>query len=113
MDPMSRRFLAAIVCLSATVGLLLGLVIASSLTPASAVSAPKTRVIPARSASSAAAAPALSSFADIAERLNPAVVNIDSTSRGDGSNTKRPPFSDLFDRSNPFFNHLDRHHHTH
>jgi len=108
MDSMSRRFLAAIVCLSTTVGLLLGLVIAGSLTPAPAVSAPKTRVVPARSASSAAAAPALASFADIAERLNPAVVNIDSTSRGDGSTTKRLPFSDLFDRSNPFSTPFDR-----
>src|SRR5262245_27150440 len=107
MDSMSRRFLAAIVCLSATVVLLLGLVIAGSLTPAPAVSAPRTRVVPARSAGSAAA-PGLASFADVAERLNPAVVSIDATSRGDGSNTWRPPFSDLFSKPNPFDRQPDR-----
>lgn len=106
MDFMSRRFLAAIVCLSATVGLLLGLVIAGSLTPAPAISAPRAaRAIPTRSVG--AAAPALASFADVAERLNPAVVNIDATSRGESSSRRRP-FAELFDRPNPFERPPDR-----
>jgi serine protease Do len=84
---MSRRFLAAAVCLSATVGLLLGLVVAGSMSPTPALSAPPPRdasppqaVMRAREATTMV--PGGISFADIAERLNPAVVNIDATSRG-------------------------------
>ena len=55
------------------------------MTPAPATSAPDAAPWPTAPASPppAAAAGAVS-FADIAERLNPAVVNIDATSRGDG-----------------------------
>jgi serine protease Do len=96
MDGMSRRFLAAVVCLSATVGVLLGLVVAGSLTPASAVSSPARqpeRPGPRLSSPVAAAAVtplAVPSFADIAQRLNPAVVNIDATSRSSAGASRRP-----------------------
>ena len=50
--------------------------------PAAAVSAPTEPLVPVRARSAAAVPPAVVSFADVAERLNPAVVNIDATSRG-------------------------------
>ena len=81
---MPRRFVAAIIGLSATVGLLLGLLVAGSLTPAPAVSAPasRPRLAGSRTTNARVAEPAVISFADIAERLNPAVVNIDASSHG-------------------------------
>jgi serine protease Do len=81
-----RRFLIAAICLSGTVGMLLGLVIAGSLTPARAVSFPGDVAI------ESPAPPAVwspVSFADVAERVNPAVVNIDSLS-GRASRTGVP-----------------------
>jgi serine protease Do len=81
-----RRFLIAAICLSGTVGMLLGLVIAGSLTPAPAVSFPGDVAL-APSAPPVSSAPPVPggvaspvSFADAAERVNPAVVNIDSLS---------------------------------
>ena len=86
---MTRRFLAVSICLSATVAFLVGLIVAGSLTPSTAVSAPardgdtSPRIgAPGIAASSVAATPALISFADVAERLNPSVVNIDATTQG-------------------------------
>src|SRR5688572_8706069 len=88
---MTRRFLAVTVFLAATVAFLIGVVVAGTLTPARAASVPSAREGVAVSAGPAAsrgitasAIPAGdTSFADIAERLNPAVVNIDATSRGE------------------------------
>jgi serine protease Do len=76
-----RRFLVAVICLSGTVGVLLGLVIAGSLTPARAVSSPGDVAFEAAAPGNAASTPV--SFADVAERVNPAVVNIDSVSSWD------------------------------
>src|SRR5919106_3452329 len=101
---MTRRFLVATVCLTAVVAFLVGLIVAGSMTPAAAVSAPSTKSRPSR-ASTAALAPPVVSFADIAEKLNPAVVNIDATSRGTENRRRRfgvplpvPESPDLFDR---------------
>src|SRR5258705_6562159 len=100
---MSRRFLAVTVGLTATVAFLIGLIVAGSMTPQRAVSAPRVPVIPARARNPAAVLPAVVSFADVAEQLNPAVVNIDATSRG-SARLRRPgalPLPDgpdLFDR---------------
>jgi serine protease Do len=101
---MTRRFLVATVCLTAVVAFLVGLIVAGSMTPAPALSAPPATSRPAR-ASAAALAPHLVSFADIAEKLNPAVVNIDATSRGSENRRRRfgmpapvPEGPDLFDR---------------
>jgi len=99
---MTRRFLAVSVCLSATVAFLVGLVVAGTMTPAPASSAtapPVTRAV----RSSAASIPPTGavSFADIAERLNPAVVNIDATAGGESRPRRRSPFPnapDLFER---------------
>jgi serine protease Do len=98
---MTRRFLVATVCLTAVVAFLVGLIVAGSMTPAPAVSATPKKVVVARAPDALAAADAVS-FADIAERLNPAVVNIDATSRGSDARSRRfgmslPDSPDLFD----------------
>ncbi|MGH9254531.1 MAG: trypsin-like peptidase domain-containing protein [Vicinamibacterales bacterium] len=98
---MTRRFLAVSVGLSTTVALLVGLVVAGTMTPAPATSA--TTVSIARADAPPASLPAAGavSFADIAERLNPAVVNIDATVRGESPPRRRSPFPnapDLYER---------------
>jgi serine protease Do len=100
---MQRRFTLVTVGLAVTIAFIIGLVVAGSLTPAPAMSSAVdrsgsriravSRVDPDRSAS-------LVNFADVAERINPAVVNIDATSRGrDASRSDRrrgPLDRDLF-----------------
>ena len=99
---MTRRFLAVSVSLAATVAFLVGLVVAGSMTPAPAVSAtPPPAATRATVPPAAPAVPGVVSFADIAERLNPAVVNIDATSRVEARPRRRSPFPnapDLFER---------------
>ena len=75
-----RRFLVAVVCLSGTAGALLGMVLTGSLSPSVAVSAPVDVAVRAEPDDTR---PVITppSFADIAERANPAVVNIDTLSR--------------------------------
>jgi len=99
---MARRFLVVTILLAATVGVLVGMVLTGSMTPAPAISA-TPRLLPARTVNAAVAAPALTSFADIAERLNPAVVNIDAVQRGNRGARRRfgmqlPDSPDMFDR---------------
>ena len=81
---MNRRFAFVTLCLTATTAFLVGLILAGSLTPAPARSGASSvpRMTTVRPSSAAAAG--LVNFADIAERINPAVVNIDATSRGRG-----------------------------
>ncbi len=81
MVRMARRFVLVTVCLVATVGFLIGLIVAGSLTPAPAQSATTPNVTALRPARLTTSGPAVASFADVAEQLNPAVVNIDATSR--------------------------------
>jgi serine protease Do len=83
---MARRFLVVTVCLVATVAFLFGLIVAGSMMPAPAQSATKPNVSVPRVSKLTTSGPAAASFADIAEHLNPAVVNIDATSRA----TTRP-----------------------
>jgi serine protease Do len=86
---MPRKFLLVTVCLVATVAFLVGLIVAGSTMPAPAQSAPETTTrASARTTAAATTGPIVASFADIAERLNPAVVNIDATTR-DGSRVRR------------------------
>src|SRR3954468_13993398 len=82
MGSMTRRFVVVTVCLTATIAFLIGLVVAGSMTPQFAISAPSAPQIPARARLAPGLSPTVVSFADVAERLNPAVVNIDATSRG-------------------------------
>jgi serine protease Do len=86
---MSRRFVAAVIGLSGTAGLLLGLVIAGSMTPQPAISSPAGGLGRDRPIAAAAPASPMASFADVAARVNPAVVNIDASSRGGGRQRRR------------------------
>jgi serine protease Do len=101
MVNMTRRFLVVTVCLAATVAFLVGLIVAGTMTPTPAMSAttPRTAV---RALATSTSSPESVSFADVAERLNPAVVNIDATARGAGRQGRRfmplPDSPDLFDR---------------
>ena len=104
---MTRRFIAVTLGLAATVSFLVGLIVAGTMTPAPASSAPEPRLSKVRTAHAATAAGAVpNSFADIAERLNPAVVNIEATMRG-GAPTRRrydsslPGSPDLYERRTP------------
>jgi serine protease Do len=68
-----------------------GLVVAGSMTPAPAVSATVDRPSGDRSPDAGEPASTTASFADIAARLNPAVVSIDATSRGTDRGRRRGP----------------------
>jgi len=104
---MTRRFIAVTLGLAATVSFLVGLIVAGTMTPAPASSAPEPRLSKARTAHAATAAGAVAtSFADIAERLNPAVVNIEATMRGTATTRRRydsslPGSPDLYERRTP------------
>jgi serine protease Do len=85
---MSRRFAIVTVALTAVVAFLVGLTVAGALTPAPAASASRLHVPSPRadralrtSDPAPALPPGAINFADIAARINPAVVNIDATSR--------------------------------
>jgi serine protease Do len=100
---MTRRFVVVTVCLTATIAFLIGLIVAGSMTPQPAISAPTAPALSVRTRTAATLAPAISSFADVAERLNPAVVNIDATTRGSGRMRRFgglpvPDGPELFDR---------------
>jgi serine protease Do len=82
---MSRRFTIVTVALCAAVAFLVGLIIAGEFTPSPivATAAPRAfaRTSDAARAGAVAALPTVVNFADVAERINPAVVNIDATSK--------------------------------
>jgi serine protease Do len=95
---MTRRFVGFTVGLTACVSFMVGMVVTGSLSPSTAVSAPT--VSAARLArDDRPILPGLAgvvNFADVAERLNPAVVNIDASSRfrrnrGTANNGRTPP----------------------
>jgi serine protease Do len=101
---MTRRLFAVTFGLAAMVSFLIGLIVAGTMTPAPATSSPEPRLARSRIANSAAAGAAVASFADVAERLNPAVVNIDATMHG--APRSRPESSlfeapELFERRPP------------
>jgi serine protease Do len=100
---MTRRFVVVTVCLTATIAFLIGLIVAGSMTPQPAISAPTAPAFSVRGRTAATLAPVISSFADVAERLNPAVVNIDATTRGSARSRRFgglpvPDGPELFDR---------------
>jgi serine protease Do len=81
---MSKRFTIVTVALTAVVAFLVGLIIAGEFTPTSVViTAPRGAAMAAETARPAALAlgPAVVNFADVAERINAAVVNIESMSK--------------------------------
>jgi serine protease Do len=76
-----RRFTVLTVALVAVVAFLVGLIIAGEFTPGPIVStAPRATVGGASRVSGRLAGPAVVNFADIAEKINAAVVNVDATS---------------------------------
>jgi serine protease Do len=79
---MSRRFALVTVVLVATAAFLVGLIVAGSMTPAPADSRTARPTRTASAVRTASLSPALVNFADVAEQINPAVVNIDATSHG-------------------------------
>jgi serine protease Do len=90
---MSKRFTALTVALSAMVAFLVGLIIAGEFSPAPIVStAPRAPAGDTRHASALSVAPTVVNFADVAERMNSAVVNIDATSTGVDARESRSPF---------------------
>ena len=81
---MSKRFTFVTVALSVVVAFLVGLIIAGEFTPSTIVAvAPRgaARVGEPARAASLSALPSVVNFADVAERMNAAVVNIDSMSK--------------------------------
>ena len=99
-----RRFTVVTVCLTATVTFLIGIIIAGSFvpTPASSASAPGPDTPASARRAPATGSAALVNFADVAERINPSVVNIDATSRTSRGRYRRqvPPVPDN-DRQQP------------
>jgi serine protease Do len=88
---MSKRFTFVTVALSTVVAFLVGLIIAGEFTPSTIVAvAPgnSPRIGGARPAG-LTAIPSVVNFADVAERMNAAVVNIDSTAKGDAREPQR------------------------
>ena len=79
---MTRRFAWISAGLSATIGTLVGAIVTGSMTPSPAASAPSRPVMSAApSAPMASGSGFPASFADVADRVNPAVVSIDAASR--------------------------------
>src|SRR5438093_13396954 len=110
---MSRRFTVVTVVLIAIVAFLVGAIFAGGVAR-SAISAAPTKA-PAHLAANRGSAPSapasLVNFADVVERINPAVVNIDATTRGRDRNRRRgragspdgsdPPLEGPFDFGTP------------
>src|SRR5438874_2510095 len=107
---MSNRFTLVTLALTAVVAFLVGAIFAGGLTPASVLTGTVKNVVarPASRPIGSAASGALVNFADVVERINPAVVNIDSTTRGRDLRGRRgrtgsdqDPFEGPFDFSIP------------
>jgi serine protease Do len=107
----TRRFAYFTVGLTASVSFLVGMVVTGSLSPSPATSAPTVTAIRA-ARDDRPFIPGIAgvvNFADVAERLNPAVVNIDATSRRRGrttSNSRLPNRPEMFE--DPFDNRRNR-----
>jgi serine protease Do len=108
---MSRRFTVVTLALTAVVAFLVGAILAGGVVGSAVTAGTASKPAPAvRVAARTSTGPAMASlvnFADVVERLNPAVVNIDTTTRG--SERKRrnrapspgDPFDAPFDFGNP------------
>src|SRR6478672_9254874 len=95
---MSRRFTIVTLTLSAIVAFLVGVIVAGGWNRSSVTAGPVKRADPGPVIRPAVApAPGLVNFADVVERINPAVVNIDATGAGTSDNRRRRP-GELFDR---------------
>jgi serine protease Do len=101
----SRRFTIVTVALAAVVAFLVGAIVAGGFAqPSVTARAPANTgpASPARNAVNRGAEASLVSFADVVERINPAVVNVDATTRTMGDRRRRgsglPEAPELFDR---------------
>jgi serine protease Do len=100
---MSRRFTVVSVALTAVVAFLVGAIFAGGVSRSS-VSAGASRAAAVRAPGQIVngASASLVNFADVVERINPAVVNIDATTRAQSSRRRRgrtaPEPPDLFDQ---------------
>jgi serine protease Do len=83
-----RRFTLVTVILSSAVAFLVGVILAGGLTPAPTVSSAPRTVTTRGGLRPAGDGPGGVNFADVAERINPAVVNIDAASRGGRANPR-------------------------
>lgn len=105
---MTRRFAWFTVGLTACVSFLVGMVVTGSMSPSPATSAPTVSAVRI-TRNDRPFMPGIAgvvNFADVAERINPAVVNIDASarrrSRPPTTNNGRPPRPDVFE--DPFEN---------
>src|SRR3989475_1415171 len=102
---MSRRFTLVTVVLAAVVAFLVGAIVTGGLPRASVAARTAAKSVDLRSAarpSGGVAPAALVNFADVVERINPAVVNIDATTKGSETRRRRsraglPDPPELFD----------------
>lgn len=88
---MTRRFTLLTLCLTATVSGLVGLIVAGSFTPSPAVSDTVEKPAAVSTRAARAGSATVVNFADVAQRINPAVVNIDATSRNRAVRPGRGP----------------------
>jgi serine protease Do len=94
---MSRRFTIVTLSLAAVVAFLVGVIVAGGVRQSSVSAGPTKRIGPAPVAHPPNVPVAgLVNFADVVERINPAVVNIDATGSAD-NRRRRPGSPDLFD----------------
>lgn len=87
-----RRFTIVTVVLAATVAFLVGAIVAGGLSQSSIIAEPAVKTVPTRAISRAngpALPPPVVNFADVVDRINPAVVNIDLTMGGQGTAWRR------------------------
>ena len=103
---MFRRFTIVTVALSSAVAFLVGLILAGEVTPTPVVSTASSRsASPARVRPPAGAPPStVVNFAEVTERINAAVVNIDASANAGGRGVQRPgrPGADDLDSSRDF-----------
>jgi serine protease Do len=89
---MSRRFTIVTLALSAVVAFLVGVIVAGGWRESSLTAGPAKRPEPSTSARPASPpASGLVNFADVVQKINPAVVNIDATATGGGETRRRRP----------------------
>jgi serine protease Do len=84
-----RRFTVLTLALSSAVAFLVGVILAGGLTPAPTLSSAPRSPVARGGLRGGANGPGAVNFADVAERINPSVVNIDAASRGGRGNARR------------------------
>src|SRR5215475_7100516 len=94
---MSRRFTLVTLSLAAVVAFLVGVIVAGGVRQSAVSAGPAKRIGPAPSVRAVSPpATGLVNFADVVDRINPAVVNIDATGAAD-NRRRRPGSPDMFD----------------